>query len=330
MKPVTISEIAKHAGVSIKTVSRVLNKEPNVREKTRDKVLAVAKKLKYRPNFSARSLASNKSFVIAHWHNNANSDYTSRVLDGAHKACKTAGYFVVGEQLSPPYKNSARAYLDTYRVDGIILSAPLTDDAELLQFLQEQEIPFARVSPGTQTGISPAAHIDNCDSANRMTKLLIDAGHKHIAFICGPPNHIASKLRQDGFQVALKGAGLNLENCPVYVGDFSVKSGFEAYTNQISKRKDVSAIFAANDAMAVGVVMAALKHGVRVPDDLAIVGFDGSQLSQTIWPQLTTLYQPVSEMTQAITHALLTEIKTGKIDYTPMTFDTHILRRDTM
>jgi len=314
----------------MKTVSRVLNREPNVREEMREKVLAVADSLNYKPNFSARSLASKKSFVIAHWHNNSNADYTSRVLEGAHQACRSAGYFVVSEQLSAPYYETASAYLDTYSVDGLVLSAPLADDADLLQFLLERNIPFVRISPGTQPGISCAAYIDNSGAAKRMTQLLIDAGHKHISFICGPPNHMASQQRIQGFQNALKGAGINCEDCPIYSGDFSVKSGFDTYTNAIAKQKQISAIFAANDAMAVGVVMAALKHGVNIPDDLAIVGFDGSQLSHTIWPQLTTLYQPVSEMAEAITQSLLERIRTGKIDNTPLEFETYILRRDTM
>lgn len=329
MKSVTIIEIAERAGVSMKTVSRVLNNEPNVREATRDKVKKAASELNYQPNFFARSLASNRSFVIAHFHDNPSPDYLEKVYLGVHQVCRSSGYFAVMEPLSAPYTESARDYLDRFKIDGVILSPPISDNLALIDLLKEREIPIVRISPRNNHELSSYAYIDDTVATKKITDHLIELGHKRIAFIAGPADHGASHRREAGFHHATESAGLNLNHCPVVQGDFSVRSGFDAAGQILSDKAAVTAIVASNDDMAVGVVMAAMQRGLDVPNDISVTGFDGSRLGDIIWPQLTTVRQPVEEMAASVTSMLLKEIVTKNVEKTAARFDVEYLVRST-
>ena len=330
MKSVTIIEIAERAGVSMKTVSRVLNDEPNVREKTRDKVKQAAADLNYRPNFFARSLASNRSFVIAHFHDNPNADYLEKVHSGIHKVSRSSGYFSVMEPLSTPYADAVKEYLDQFKIDGVILSPPISDDLALLHLLIERGIPMVRISPRNHFEMSSYAHIDDTTATKNMTDHLVGLGHTKIAFIAGPAEHGASYKRESGFNESIESAELDKAQCPVVRGDFSVKSGFAAAEIVLAKHPEITAVFAANDDMAVGVFMSALKRGIDIPSDLSVTGFDGSRLGDIIWPRLTTVKQPVTEMAAEVTRVLLEEISDSSKDKKATKFEVeHLIRHTT-
>jgi len=329
MKSVTIIEIAERAGVSMKTVSRVLNGEPNVREATRDKVKKVAAELNYQPNVFARSLASKRSFVVAHFHDNPSPDYLEKVYTGVHQVTRSSGYLAVMEPLSLPYTQSANEYLSRFKVDGVILSPPVSDNIELVDMLLERDIPIVRISPRNNLELSSYAYVDDSLATKAMTDHLIELGHTNIAFVAGPADHGAARKRETGFQHATVDAGLNKKDCPIVQGDFSVRSGFDAAKAVFTKTPGVTAIVAANDDMAVGVVMAAMKHGLDVPGDLSVTGFDGSRLGDIIWPQLTTVKQPVEEMAAEVTSMLLSEIVTKEHDKKAIKFDVTNLIRNT-
>lgn len=330
MKSVTIIEIAECASVSMKTVSRVLNNEPNVREATRDKVKKAAAELNYEPNVFARSLASNRSFVVAHFHDNPSPDYLEKVYTGVRQVCRSSGYFSVMEPLSIPYSKSARKYLDRFKLDGVILSPPVSDDPALLELLVERNIPIVRISPKTNFELSSYAYIDDLAATKTITDHLIELGHSRIGFVAGPVDHGASHQREAGFRHAIEGAGLDPKHCPVVQGDFSVRSGFNAAEKALSDEASVTAIVAANDDMAVGVVMAAMKRGLDVPGDISVTGFDGSRLGDIIWPQLTTVKQPVEEMAADVTAMLLKEIVTKELGKKASKFNvTHLIRNTT-
>ena len=317
MKKITIEDIAKEANVSIKTVSRVFNHEPNVRDNTRSRVLAVAEAMNYRPNLSARSLASSKSFIIVHFHDNPNPDYLDRVNQGLHKACRAAGYFSVNEPLpisDGSYAALAASYLTSFHVDGALLSPPLSDDPALLAVLSEKDIPYARISPQFEKQSSGATYIDDGAASLMMTNHLIELGHKNIAFIAGPPSHGSTVERTAGFLKALRTSGLSIENCPQYSGDFSFRSGLSAGQKIIDSEHNVTAIFAANDEMAVGAMMAAMKAGLDIPNDMSITGFDGSRIGDVLWPQLTTIRQPIRQLSEKATNILLTSLRTSETD----------------
>ena len=312
MKKITIDDIAKEASVSIKTVSRVFNHEPNVREETRKRVLMAAEAMNYRPNLSARSLASNKSFIIVHFHDNPNPDYLDLVNQGLHKACRAAGYFSVNEPLplsSGSYASLAAAYLTEFHVDGALLSAPLCDDAALLAVLVEKGVAYTRISPQFDKHDSGATYINNKAAAAMMTNHLIGLGHKRIAFIAGLESHSSTLERKTGFLNALAEAKIPAKGCPQYPGDFSFRSGFEAGQDIIESRHNVTAIFAANDEMAVGAMMAAMKAGLDIPKDMTIAGFDGSRIGDILWPTLTTISQPIKTLSERATTILLTQLR---------------------
>ena len=230
MKKATIEDIAKAAGVSIKTVSRVFNHEPNVRDSTRDKVLAAAKAMNYRPNVAARGLASNKSYVIVHFHDNPAPDYLERVNQGFHKACRANGYFAVMEPITVSkagYAEQVQNYISEFAIDGILLTPPLSDNKALVVFLDECGIPFVRLSPYYKPELTSHTFVDDNQAASMMTQHLIDLGHNKIAFISGHPQHGASKARRNGFLQALKTAQIPPRTCPIVQGDFSFHSGYK-------------------------------------------------------------------------------------------------------
>lgn len=311
----------------MKTVSRVLNGEANVRDQTRDRVREAARKLNYRPNFSARSLASKRSFIIAHFHDNPNPDYLAKVQSGMHKSVKEIGYFAVMEPLVAPYKDNAEAYLEKFDVDGLILSPPLSDDMALLDALVEKSVPFVRISPREGRERSSYTCINDREAMRDMTEHMIKQGHRTMAFVAGPGDHGATFTRKTGFLEALKFAGINVENCPILSGDFSVRSGFEAAETFFKTKSHVTAVLCANDDMAVGVIMAALKAGLRIPEDLSVSGFDGSRLGDIIWPTLTTVVQPIEDMAQEATDILLSEITSQSPKVQMKQFEVKLLTR---
>lgn len=329
MKSVTIIEIAERAGVSMKTVSRVLNGEPNVRESTREKVKKVAAELNYQPNVFARSLASKRSFIVAHFHDNPSPDYLEKVYTGVHQVTRSSGYLAVMEPLSIPYTESAQEYLERFKVDGVILSPPVSDNVALVDMLLKRQIPIVRISPRSNFELSSYAYVDDRLATKAMTDHLIELGHTNIAYVAGPAEHGAAATREAGFHQATKEASLSNTDCPVVQGDFSVRSGFDAAQVVLAGNTGVTAIVAANDDMAVGVVMAAMKRGLDVPGDLSVTGFDGSRLGDIIWPQLTTVKQPVEAMAAEVTSMLLEEIVAKEHEKQAVKFDVTNLIRNT-
>ena len=305
----TLEDVASAAGVSPKTVSRVMNNEPNVRPATREKVLEAAKQLGYRPNRAARSLAGSKSYTLSHLHNNPNQDYTERANAGIYRACRDYNYQLFLEQLetgSGSMEQQVNDFLTIYDVDGVILSPPATDNEALIKLFQSKSIPVVSISPAGARSDVAAVYIDDRRAAAVMTQYLIDLGHSSIGFIAGPEEHGAASARGTGFEDALKAAGLPLAECPRGRGDFTFKSGLNSALQMLSAGHRPSAIFAANDVMAAGAMTAAFKAGLSVPDDISIAGFDASYIGSILWPPLTTIRQPVADMAQAAAEWLIT------------------------
>lgn len=303
----TITDVAKQAGVSMKTVSRVLNNEPNVAKQTRERVMAVAEELQYRPNLAARGLASSKSYLIALLDDNPTPSYTMRMQRGAIEACREAGYHLLLEPLSVSQANSPElsSMLLKLGVDGVILTPPLSDSLVLRDTLRRLEIRHVVVAPRHTEG-SLAVRMDDEAAAYQMAQLLIDGGHKDIAFIEGPSEHSASEHRRAGFEKAMKDAGLSLPDGRIFVGDFTFRSGVsaaETFLADVNNRP--TAVFASNDDMAAGVVSVAGRMGIGVPDELSVSGFDNSPLASILWPQLTTVAQPVRQMGRKAVEVLL-------------------------
>lgn len=297
----TLEDVATAAGVSPKTVSRVLNNEPNVRPVTKEKVLAAAKQLGYKPNRAARSLAGTKSYTIAHLHNNPNQDYTERANAGIYRACRDFNYQLFLEQLEPS-RGSLNEQVDTFlssnEVDGVVLSPPAADNQELIDLFVARGKTVACISPAVNCSGIASVYIDDRRAAAVMTKHLIDLGHSSIGFIAGPEEHGAATARDIGFVETIEQSGLTLSDCPRGRGDFTFRSGLEAAATLLAGETRPSAIFAANDVMAAGAMTAAFQAGLSVPGDISISGFDASYIGSILWPPLTTIRQPVADMAQ--------------------------------
>ena len=194
----TITDVAKRAGVSIKTVSRVMNNEENVTQKTRDKVKEAARELNYAPNIAARRLASSRSFLIALLYDVPSPGYVANIQKGASQACRKAGYHLVVEPLEfadPSILDNIEDLVRQLPVDGIILTPPLCDNGEIVSILTRQNIPYIPIAPSTSHGDRPVVKMDDVKAAREMTEYLIGLGHTDIAFVKGHPRHSASALR---------------------------------------------------------------------------------------------------------------------------------------
>lgn len=307
-RAITIDDVAERAGVSAKTVSRVLNKEPNVRPIKREQVLKAARELGYRPNPAARSLAGGRSYLIAHLHDNPVPEYVAAVNAGIYAACRANGYFLLPEPVdrdAPDFLDRLQSFLMTSRVDGVLLTPPICDDQNILDLLHDNSTAYASLSPSRKPKNTPAIRLDDSAAAQEMVEHLIELGHKRIALISGPPGHTASTARYNGYLAALKQARLEVEPKLTVRGDYSLRSGLEAAQTLLSLPHRPTAIFAANDDMAVGAMTAIMAAGLRIPGDISVAGFDDSRLASVVWPPLSTVRQPVEAMAQRAAERLM-------------------------
>lgn len=310
----TIEDVAAAAGVSFKTVSRVLNREPNVRSETRTRVLDAAAALRYTPHASARSLAGHRSFNIALVYNNPSDNYMMGVISGVLEACASERYHVI---LSPVALDDAHLLAEIEdlmahsRPDGLLLTPPLTDSPALLARLTALDIPFASISPRRQDqGVAVA--MDEPAAAEQVVEHLVALGHRRIAHVLGHPAHGASQWRLDGYRRGLAKAGIPIDPSLEIAGEFSFESGVAAAQRLLDMAPMPTAIFAANDDMAAGVMHAAHARGLRLPEDLSVAGFDDTPMSRQLFPSLTTIHQPTQEMGRLATSALLSYIRDPK------------------
>jgi LacI family transcriptional regulator len=325
MASVTIYDVAARAGVSIKTVSRVMNKEPNVRPAMRDRVLQAAGELGYSPNLSARSLAGSRSFVIAvfvdaaltidHWRSERGADYLSRIQLGATLECREAGYHLLIELIDhegPQVRQEVAALLAALKPDGVILTPPSSDNPVVLELLDKAGTPYVRLGPERAEGLGPRVHMDDVAAAREMTEHLIGLGHKRIGFIVGEPRYGASQARREGYLAAMKAHGLPVSEGLVRQGDFTFQSGIVEAKALLALPDRPTAIFASNDDMALGCVAAIAEAGLMTPGDVSVAGFDDSPSSRFSRPQLTTVRQPVAEMSSVAAKLLIARAKTNE------------------
>lgn len=304
----TIADVGRAAGVSIKTVSRVVNREPNVRPSTRLAVERAIAELNYRPNVSARSLASSRSYLVALMFESPSTSYTNDLQLGALRQCRAAGYHLIVEALdssSRSFELELNQALENARADGYVLTPPLCDDPLVLETLRALGIRYVRIAPHGQSDPSPSVNIDDGGAAYELTAHLLDLGHRRIGFIKGHSGHGATHLRFGGYAAALRARGVPLDTSVVVQGDFSSRSGVAGAEALLTRGDRPTAIFASNDDMALGVYLVAYRLGLRIPHDLSVCGFNDSPIARLLWPQLTTVRQPVDDMSAAAVEMLL-------------------------
>ena len=314
MRTATIDDVAKLAGVSIKTVSRVVNGEPNVRDSTRARVNVAIARLNYRPNLAARNLATKSSHLVALVYDDPSaydipsSSYVILLQQGVLKACRTAGF----ELLIHPCRygdsdidEQLKALIEQARPDGIVLAAPLSNIEKVVDSISATETPFVRISPGKPNGGVFAVSTNDREISAEMTRYLASLGHRKIAFLTGHPAHAAVTNRFLGYKDGLERSGIPYSEQWVMAGDNSIGSGEECARRLLRQEDPPTAIFAANDDMAAGVMRVAIRLGIDVPGQLSVAGCDDGALAQQIYPSLTTIRQPLDAMAERAALALI-------------------------
>ena len=303
----TITDVARLAGVSIKTVSRVVNREGGVRDATRARVEAAIAELDYSPNQSARDLASARARLICLIYDDPSgyqlpsAGYIIRLQAGVLRVCRSHGHELLIHPCSyraPDVEEDLKALIRRARPAGIILAAPLSNMNRIVRAITDTGTPLVRLSPGHQRATRQVVATNDREFSAEMTRYLVSCGHREIAFVAGHPRHKAVGLRLLGYQDGLKESGIAFSERLVAQGDNSFGSGLAAGLKLLQRKRRPSAIFAANDDMAVGVLRAANQLGIRIPDELSIAGCDDITLAEQVYPPLTTVRQPFAAMAE--------------------------------
>lgn len=310
MPKANINDVADLAGVSIKTVSRVVNQEPNVRESTQARVKKAIAELGYRPNPSARNLASQRARLIGLIYDDPgpydmnSAGYIIRLQQGTLKACHKANYELLIHPCDCRKKNigsDIRSLIEQTRPAGIVLAAPLSNMPEIIRAIESTSTPFVKLSPGIKKKNGLSIATNDREVSAEMTRYLASLGHKRIAFIAGHTGHKAVTNRLLGYQDGLEQSGLKYSKQLVVHGDNTFGSGEVCAENLLTRARIPTAIFAANDDMAVAAINVARGLGIDVPKQLSIAGFDDISLARLVSPKLSTIMQPLSEMAERAT-----------------------------
>ena len=281
------------------TVSRVINGEKNVRDETRERVNTAIAALGYAPNAAARSLASARAISVGLLYSNPSAAYLSEFLLGSLDQCSRSGFQLVVQKCDAE-EGELRAVdrLIAAGVDGVILPPPLCDSRVIVDGLAVAGVPTVVVATGEPSGSTSAIRVDDFHAAEAMTRHIIERGHRRIGFIRGHPNQTASARRYEGYVAALAANAIAVDPDLVTQGFFTYHSGRDAAERLLSLPDMPTAIFASNDDMAAATIAVAHRRGLDVPRDLTVCGFDDTALATTVWPELTTIRQPVAEMSR--------------------------------
>ena len=318
---VTIEDVAKLAGVSPSTASRVIGATHPVREANRSKVMEAARTLNYVPNLAARSLASGATERIGVICSNPSAAYLSAFLLGAMERSANRGAELLLFHCPPGDEQSERAALSRLSgstVSGVLLPSPRNEGALVPQLLKEMNVRTVTVGDGKAADFS-CVHIDDRAATREMTEYLLRLGHRRIGFITGHPSHQSSRVRMIAF---LEAMGEQADSMPLIAqGYFTFDSGLAAAEQLIKSADRPTAIFASNDDMAAAVISVAQRLGLSVPRDLTVVGYDDTDLAVTLWPPLTTIRQPVTEMAAVAVDLLLQEVRSARRGTPAESFD---------
>jgi DNA-binding LacI/PurR family transcriptional regulator len=303
-----MADVARRAGVSLQTVSRVLNGHPNVSPTTKADVLAAIRELGYRPNAAARTLVTGKTNVLGVISFDTTLYGPASMLYGIERAAHP-DYFVAIASLSDFDRRSLTQAADRFlgqAVAGIIVIAPQTEAVDTLAGLAAR-VPVVAVGCGATAAV-PSVKIDNLAGAAMATRHLLDLGHRTVHHISGPESWLDARDRQDGWRQVLRAAGAPEPEMPR--GDWSARSGYEIGL-ELATRPEVTAVFCANDSMALGFLRAAAERGRELPRDLSVVGFDDVPEAAYFWPPLTTVRQDFGALGARALESLLVQLMAG-------------------
>ncbi len=325
----TINDIARLAGISKKTVSRVINRSPLVRQDTREKVEALIRKHDYAPDPMARGLAFRKSFLIGMVYDNPNAEYVVNMQNGALDSLRGSGFELVVhpcDSRSADYIDGVRAFAVQQRLHGLILVPRVSEDQALVDVLREIGCRYARIGA---IELDDAAHMittNDREGAVEVAKYLESLGHRHVGLITGPQRYLSARERGGGFLETLRKRGVRVPDRYVAEGGYTFESGVACAERLLALDPRPTAIFTLNDEMAAGVYKAAYRLGLRIPEQLSVVGFDDSPIASRLWPSLTTVRLPIRDMGLRAAALLLQDPSTAA--HNKVMFMPHLVARE--
>ena len=305
----TINDIARLANVSKKTVSRVINQSPFVKDETRAKIDAVIQRFGYAPDPQARGLAFRRSFLIGLVYDNPNAQYIVNVQEGALDALRGSGFELVVhpcDRFSEDFVPGVRRFAERQKLHGVILLPPVSEDQELARTMQEIGCQCARLASVRLDNSSKTIVSNDREATAEAANYLEALGHRRIGFIAGPQQNRSAHERQSGFLGALEKRGVSVPPELIVEGAYTFESGVACAEALLAQRPRPTAIFASNDEMAAGVYKAAARMKVSIPDELSVVGFDDTPMAARLIPSLTTIRLPIREMGRLAAAKLIT------------------------
>ena len=307
----TINDVARLAGVSKKTVSRVINNSPLLNDETRGRVERVIKELGYVPNPQARALALRHNFLVGLIHDNPNAQMVLNVQQGILEALRDTDFGLVVkpvDRTSPQMLDDVRTFLERQRLFGVVILPPISDSNALAELCEELDCRYTRMGSAELDDPDHMVASNDRQAVKEAVAYLIELGHRRIGLIQGPNGFRSAAERRLGFEDAVSDAGIAFPRSLVAEGNYTFQSGLEAANRLLDLVPRPTAIFASNDEMAAGVLHAARQRGLDVPSDLSIIGFDDTAIAAHIWPPLTTVRWPIISMARSAALKLVGDV----------------------
>ena len=327
----TINDIASMAGVSKKTVSRVINRSPLLNRETRDKVEAIIRETGYVPNPQARALALGRNFLIGLVYDNPNAQMILSMQRGVLEALHGSEFELVIRPVdrgSNQVMDDIRGFVSRQRLFGVVILPPMSENDALARMLDEEGCRYVRMGSAVLDDPEHMVASNDREAVAEAVRYLIAQGHRRIGLIAGPHGFRSAKERREGFELALAEAGISLPRSLIADGQYTFESGQSASESLFDLSPRPTAIFASNDEMAAGVLYAARQRGIAVPEELSIIGFDDTPLTTRVWPPLSTVRWPIVAMGRAAALKLIgTAIGEGSEVNEPSMFSSTLIRR---
>ncbi len=307
----TINDVARLAGVSKKTVSRVINNSPLLNDETRERVETVIRKIGYVPNPQARALALRRNFLVGLIHDNPNAQMVLNVQQGILEALSGTDFGLVVrpvDRTSPLMLDDIRDFLERQRLFGVVLLPPISENDALARLCEEVGCRYARMGSAELDDQGHMVASNDRQAVREAVAYLVEHGHRLIGLIQGPHGFRSAAERRAGFEDALATAKIKLPRSLIAEGNYTFESGIEAANRLLDLAPRPTAIFASNDEMAAGVIHAARQRGLAVPDDVSVIGFDDTAIAAHIWPPLTTVRWPIISMARSAALKLVGDV----------------------